>query len=627
MNLFRSKDGAPRWHLVYFLLAAFDLVTVLFSLSLTHNLMSIYSESVLTSREWAGRLGAITRLGDLAQETNAPGNDVFDSGDVAAERAQRDAALGRFNAQLHAVTAELNANTSETQSARIVGALGLTERAMDDMIAEADLIFRHFEQGNRRAAGQRMATMDRAYGRLTRSVSQTVNAVQAVQSAYLEQQVQLAQDLRRFEFVIGGLIILMVCGVTFYGHKIGQVMRRHALALKESQETAEHANRQKSEFLANMSHELRTPLNAIIGYSELLREDANDNSTAARDLDRIIGAGKHLSGLINEILDISKIEAGRMEVSPVSFDPAEEIGAILDTIRPTLEAKGVDLIWRAAPDGGAAYTDSLKLRQCVYNLVSNAGKFTERGAITVSYQRRRGDGVDWLIVEVKDTGIGMSPEQAARLFQPFTQADPSITRQYGGTGLGLALTRRFAQMLGGDVTVKSAPNIGSTFTLAIRADLTSLNAEAARDIEMREGADAAPLILIIEDEAAERDIAKRALMHAGFAVQGAKTGAAGLAAARTLAPALILLDIYLPDLSGWQVLQSLKNDSSLAGIPVVVLSINENRSHAIAAGAAEHMIKPASRAKLVATVMRFARKTPADDSVRDTAIAVSRKAV
>ncbi len=384
--------------------------------------------------------------------------------------------------------------------------------------------------------------------------------------------------------------------------------------LAHTRHAAESANLAKSQFLANMSHELRTPLNAVIGYAEMLKEDAEDedNATAVQDLNRILTAAKHLLSLINEILDLSKIEAGRVDVASSTFDPIEMLADLIETMRPMAEQNGNAIRIVGAPPAGTAQTDALKVRQCVLNLLSNACKFTRNGNVEIALERKPCNGVEQLFITVRDTGIGMSSDQLSRLFQPFVQADPSITQQYGGTGLGLTITRRLAQLLGGDVTVRSKLAEGSSFTLHVPSNYadaaSALGAAAA--VDAVQGSADAPLIIVIEDEPDARELAARALTRAGFAVQGVGGGEAGLALARTKAPALVLLDIFLPDRSGWRVLQSLKHDPKTQDIPVVVLSVNEDRAHAMALGAAEHMVKPADRDVLAATVMRYARKRP-----------------
>lgn len=400
--------------------------------------------------------------------------------------------------------------------------------------------------------------------------------------------------------------------------------------LAHARHAAESANLAKSQFLANMSHELRTPLNAIIGYAEMLQEDAEDSgdSAAVQDLQRILTAAKHLLSLINEILDLSKIEAGRMDVAAADFDPIELLTEMMSTIRPTAEQNGNTLTLHNKAEGAIAHSDSMKLGQCVLNFLSNAAKFTKNGAIDVTYDQRMHNGVMQLFVSVRDTGIGMSSEHMARLFQPFVQADPSITQQYGGTGLGLTITRRFAQLLGGDVAVESALGAGSTFTVHIPLNFADASAAlgAAAKVDELQGTADQPLVIVIEDEPDARELAARALTRAGFAVQGVGGGEAGLALARAKSPALVLLDIFLPDRSGWRVLQSLKHDPATQDIPVVVLSVNEDRGHALALGAAEHIVKPADRDMLAATVMRYARKrAPERDGPAATVTPIAHK--
>lgn len=374
--------------------------------------------------------------------------------------------------------------------------------------------------------------------------------------------------------------------------------------LRAAREEADAANVSKSQFLTSMSHELRTPLNAIIGYSEMLMEEAEadgrDNDIA--DLQRVLSSARQLLHLINDILDLSKIEAGRMDVSASEFEVVALIGEAAATVRPNVEKNGSRLKLDLAPDLGAACTDSFKLNQCLLNLLSNAAKFTKDGEITI--RGRRDDAM--VEIAVADTGIGMTSEQVGRLFNAFVQADALTARRYGGTGLGLVLTRRIMQMLGGEVSVASVPGQGSVFTLRFPAQLGAAPVPARIDANAAVGQGNQRLVLMIDDEETARDLTARSLVRLGFEVRSAATGAEGIELARSLRPSLILLDINLPDVTGWDVLTVLSTGDA-GDIPVIVHSIDDNRQRALSSGACEHLVKPADRDVLAAAALRFAR--------------------
>ncbi len=395
-------------------------------------------------------------------------------------------------------------------------------------------------------------------------------------------------------------------------------LKAHAALVEKLQ--AEARNRAKSQFLANMSHELRTPLNAIIGYSEMLEEDAalGGHEAIVPDLKKIQGAGRHLLSLINGILDLSKIEAGRMDLYVEAYDVRALIDDVVATVAPLVANNGNTLTLDCAADLGTARADVTKLRQTLFNLIGNAAKFTERGTITVRAARRSEGEMEWLVFDVIDTGIGMTAEQLERLFEPFVQADASTTRKYGGTGLGLAISRRFCEMMGGTVTVESAPGAGSTFTVWLPVNVEAgagVTSPSTQPVQPRidparvgERRRAVSTVLVVDDDPATRESLERHLTQEGFRVLRAAHGGAALSLLATERPALILLDIMMPGMDGWAVLRTLKAQPESRNIPVIVLSNDTSRQLALSLGAAAHVVKPYDWESLRSQVKLWVRR-------------------
>jgi signal transduction histidine kinase/DNA-binding response OmpR family regulator len=402
------------------------------------------------------------------------------------------------------------------------------------------------------------------------------------------------------------------------GGQLGRVIER-----QRAQDALKLASQHKSQFLANMSHELRTPLNAIIGITEMLQEDARDSNRKddLEPLDRVVRAARHLLAVINDILDLSKIEAGKMDLHVESFAIAPVVQDVVNTVA-TLAAKNENTLrLDFPPEIGSMCADQTRIRQALLNLASNAAKFTEKGTITIRVSRTVAETGDWIVMSVEDTGIGLTDEQKGRLFQDFVQADASTTRRYGGTGLGLAISRRFCLMMGGDITVESEPGQGATFTVRLPAEATLSPVPVlpknpqptTRVTDFHQ----APLILVIDDDDSVRKVTTRFLTREGFSVTTASGGREGLQLARELQPAAITLDVLMPDLDGWTVLAAIKGDPATAGIPVVLMTIVDEKNRGYSLGAADYMVKPVDWSGLAGVLRSICRSEGRDVLVVD----------
>ena len=385
-------------------------------------------------------------------------------------------------------------------------------------------------------------------------------------------------------------------------------LKQHEAELAAARDAADEASRTKSSFLANMSHELRTPLNAIIGLTDMMVSNAPRFGTekAAEPLRRVHRAGKHLLDLINQVLDMSKIEAGKLDLNAETVNVATLVDEVVGTARSLAEQNKNQLNVECPADIAPIIVDPMRLKQILLNLLSNACKFTKGGEVSLRVASASADGRQWVDFAVADTGIGLTPEQMGKLFEDFAQADQTTARQYGGTGLGLAITRRLCRMMGGEVTVTSESGKGSTFTVRLPAG--SATAAAVSDPQARGPEEPVPVgdcVLVIDDDPTARELIANYLREGGFSVVTAAGGREGLKRAEELHPIAITLDVLMPDLDGWTVLAALRGNPKLSNIPVIMATITDPDRKGMTLGAAGYLTKPIDRDRLIALLRPF----------------------
>ena len=639
-----GPQAPPRWVFLYFLLAALDLLTVFASLGLNHRLMQTYTESLAVNQQWAARIARYGEIAILAGRVNAPGNDVFDSRDAPGEAARMERALAEFDRALADSRREIaGLGTSEVDP--LLADFDAIDAAMRAMVQEARLIFSHFERGDPERAGPRMATMDRRYASVAAAMARLERDVRAIQKSHFEGQVAIARRLERLEYVVAVGVVLMIAGALAYGGRAMRALRAaeiHRAAyvegLARARAEAEASSRAKSQFLANMSHEIRTPMNGIIAVHELLLQTPLD-ATQRRYAQTAAQSSEQLLRILNDVLDFSRLEAERMTLEESDFDLHECVRSVVDLFAALAQTQGLNLVCRIEA-GVPTHVrgDPMRLRQVLANLVGNAIKFTERGEVRVEARLADAqvagtlapDGRRAVQFSVRDTGIGIEPEHAQQVFEPFVQADASTTRRYGGTGLGLAISRQLTERMGGRIGMTSAPGVGSNFWFVVPLAVDPEASEPVRPFAtqprdaIEEVVDDAPIaatrpdgqrlrVLVAEDNVLNQQVVLTMLHRCQADVDTVRNGAQAIEACRARRYDLVLMDCHMPVMDGFEALERIREIDGQAGdagtrVPIVAVTANAmvgDRERCLAAGFDDYLAKPYRTGDLRAVLARW----------------------
>lgn len=614
----RAVRSNPRtWFKIYVALALTALCIASMSIWLGSTLLTAHRQSVHLHALWAARQNNLAELSTQAARAHRAISAEFDHqhADEALETVR--SAVINFDLEFAECLADLHTIAEDDLAALVSENIHKARDAMHEMASQGDGLFHAIEAGDLRSAGVRMARINRAYGEIQNALVPLRPAIRDSLSHALRAQLHQSERLERRQYTIAGLMCIGVILAVWYGRRLFEAtaiaQREHEEYLQimsDRRDAAEAANRAKSEFLANMSHEIRTPMTAILGYADLLTDAGQTTEDRDRCIRTIRRSGEHLLAILNDILDLSRIEAGRMQLESLDCSPIQIAEEVFSLIHPRAVEQGITFRTDFHfPLPLAIKADPLRLKQILLNLVGNAVKFTPRGSVTITLELQPSGS---LAFRITDTGIGMPPEKIAILYEPFTQADSSTTRRFGGSGLGLSISRRLAEMMSASIDVQSKPGAGSTFTLALSPDATAqsqmvtslqqaapqLSSSPAQPVNLR------GRILLAEDGPDNQRLITAFLTRAGAEVHLARNGrqAVDMVLVADDPFDLVIMDMQMPELDGYAATRLLRSRGHRG--PILALTahaMSGERERCLAAGCNDYIAKPIQRQQFLET--------------------------